>query len=226
VTREGKPTRSRLLLEGTGLLASALILLSLIALLFAGEANFAIGGANPPWIGHRWHPIVVGGVASLVLSIAALVTSAPKRRWFATSIAFMICATVVLATSSIVWHDRAFGTRTYVTDALSRLHLGPEATPIALTYLAGGETGYKTPDSPSGTRSWRISEPVSTACPVLAQAARRWSTDGIISSFSEQPEIDLACHFDVRYGEFYVSFQDVGGSPTGPWTLKAFMETY
>lgn len=212
------------LLERLRWLVGFLVFLELIALVMAGQANFSIGGDNPPWVGHRWHPIVVGATAALVLSVAAFFTSARRRGWARTTVVLCLSATVILDAASVMWHHRAFGTRRYFEQSFADLHLASNASPTGETYLAG-PGGYETPDDPRGTRSWRVDAPVPTACSAAAHAAARWSTDGVVRDFDDTPKpTGLGCHFDVNYQRFNVTFQDIADAADGTWTLEAFMD--
>lgn len=205
--------------------ACALLVLEVVGLAMAGQANFSVGGDNPPWVGHRWHPIVVGGSIALGLTVTAVVTSARRRRWAGTTLILLLASTIALDVASIAWHERAFGTRQYFERAFSRLQPGSDASPVGETYVAG-PGGYRTPDDPRGTRSWQIAASVPAGCASAARAAAAWSTDGAVHLYDDRPKSTggLGCHFDVTYDRFDVTFQDVAEGGAGTWTLEAFME--
>lgn len=212
-------------IRGLSWVASALVLVGLTALLFAGQANVSIGGANPPWVGHRWHPIVVGATITVALSLSALVALTRKRVRIKTALALLLMATTSLDVASVSWHHRAFGTRSDLARAFAALRLGPDAVPTSETYLAG-PGGYQTPDNPSAIRSWRINSPAPRPCSTLARAAQRWSSDGVVNSYNNDPtSYSRGCSFEVRYGQFTTEFWDAGPIGTSSWTLKAWMRS-
>lgn len=205
--------------------AVALLVVDVVALAMAAQANFTLGGSNPPWVGHRWHPIVVGAAIGLALSAVALFASSRRRAWTRTTLALLLSATLVLDGASIMWHDRAFGTRADIEAAFAQLHLDGSAVPTGETYVAG-PGGFQTPDDPSGTRTWQVSGPVRSTCDSAANAAERWSTDGMLRAFNDAPKPGgFGCHFEVTYRAFEVTFQDVAEASGHSWTLKAFLSS-
>lgn len=199
--------------------AALLFCLELFALLAAAAGDFWIIAPNPPWVGHRWHPIVVTGTVSLAVTATTMLLW--RRLGVATRIALLLVATVTLSVGSIEWHARVFGTRTYFVSAFASLDLGQDTKPVRFTYLAG-PGDFDTPDDPSATQTWLVSGPLRQSCPRLAAAAGHWH--GVtFEDYDAKPSGPLDCHFAVTYQFFEVSFQHVSGPERGPWMLEAFV---
>jgi hypothetical protein len=198
------------------------LLLDLRSLVEGGLANFPLLEPTPSWVSHRWEPVFIATGLSLLLIVGAAVFAGLRPNRPAPVIAALLLATVAVAVGGIEWQARSFP-EPYFTHGFGSLQLGPTATRGQETYLADPDAINTL--APSATQKWTIHAPLAQGCAPAERAALRWADVATPIDYESDRRRGSAldCHFEVRRGQFDVTFQHVSGGREGPWVLEAFM---